>query len=249
MAVSRSLFHLRCRKSGHLIILIVIFEFLSFNAFPYQVTDSAKSVPTDSIIFHEFDGSLYRASSYNYIVQEDEDGVLYIGNENGLLEFDGTHWQLHQTPNFTPVANFEIVEDKIYTAGGGDVGYFQRDSIGRMKYHSLNDKLDEEEMPYIWYMTESNGEIYYSNFSEGIYYYDGELIKKISVKNAYSMIEINDEVIVSVFGKDGGLAKIVDDTLEYINKDFTFEDDAAYNIIQKKDGEWVIFTSEEGFYT
>ncbi|WP_296620076.1 HAMP domain-containing sensor histidine kinase [Marivirga sp.] len=232
-----------------LISLILIFELLTFNALSLQITDSLQTASKDSIVFYEFDGSLYRASSYNNIAREDEEGILYIGNENGLLEFDGTHWQMHQNSNFTPVVNLKIIGDKIYTVGGGDVGYYQRDSIGRMQYHSMNDKLDEEEMPYIWYMAESNGKVYYSSLNKGIYYFDGELIKNIDVSDAYSMVEVNDEVIISIFGKNGGLAKFDGDTIEYVNKEFKFEDDAAYNIIQKNDGEWIIFTSEEGFYT
>ncbi|RUA34379.1 MAG: hypothetical protein DSY77_05650 [Bacteroidetes bacterium] len=249
MAISKSLFRPRHGELGHLIILILIFECFTFNAFSYQVTDSVKAASTDSIIFHKFDGSLYRASSYSYRAIEDEDGIMFFGNENGLLEFDGTHWELHQKPNFGPVENLKIIGDKIYTLGGGDIGYFQRDSIGKMKYYSLNNKLDEYEMPYAWFIVENKGNIYYSSVYEGIYIYDGELVEKIAIKDAYSMVEINNEVIISIFGKNGGLAKIVGDTIEFVNKEFSFEDDAAYNIIHNNEDEWLVFTSEEGFYT
>jgi signal transduction histidine kinase len=230
-------------------LLILVFEIITFNALSFQSDDSLQFSSEDSIIFHEFDGSLYRASSYSYRAVEDEDGIMYFGNENGLLEFDGTHWDLYQKPNFAPVENLKIVGDKIYTIGAGDIGYFQRDSLGRMKYFSLNDKLSKDEMPYAWFILESKGNIYYSSVFEGIYIFDGEIVDKISIKDVYSMVEINGEVLLSIFGKEGGLAKVVGDTIEFVNSDFNFEQDAAYNIIQKNEDQWLIFTSEEGFYT
>lgn len=249
MSITKATFGWRSEKKRIFILHILFLGLFSFEAISFQIADSSIASKSDSIVFHEFDGSLYRASSYNYRVVEDEDGVLYFGNENGMLEFDGTNWDLHQKPNFARIQNLKIIGDKIYTLGAGDIGYFQRNSLGRMKYHSLNDKLDEEEMPYAWFILENKGSIYFSSVYEGIYIYDGELIKKIPIEDIYSMVDINDEVIISIFGEEGGLARVVGDTIEFVNKEFNFEEDAAYEIIQKDENQWLIFTSEEGFYT
>lgn len=104
-------------------------------------------------------------------------------------------------------------------------------------------------MPYAWSIVESKGNIYLGSVFQGIYIFDGEIIEKISIKDVYSMVEINGEVLLSIFGIEGGLAKVVGDTIEFVNKKFKFEEDAAYNIIQKNENEWLIFTSEEGFYS
>lgn len=249
MSISKFLFCKVCGKARIILFQILFFGLFTFDAISYQITDSSKTTASDSIVFHEFDGSLYRASSVSYRVVEDEDGVLYFGNENGLLEFDGTHWDLYQKPNFGRIENLKIVGDRIYTIGAGDIGYFQRDSLGQMEYFSLNDKLKEDEMPYAWCIIESKGNIYFSSVFEGIYIFDGEIIEKISIKNVYSMVEINGEVLLSIFGNEGGLAKVVGDTIEFVNKQFRFGEDAAYNIIKKNETQWLIFTSEEGFYT
>jgi len=247
MTASKSFFRLRFEKRNFIILQIFICCFLSFDALSFQITDSLIKPTSDSIIFHGFDGSSYRASSFNYIAKEDDDGVLYIGNENGLLEFDGTHWQLHQKPNFTPVINLIIVEDKIYVVGGGDVGFFQRSMKGKMEYHSLNSKLDKEEMPFVWFIEEQKGDVIFSTI-EGIIKWEGEIFKEIPHKNIFSMRKVNGEILLSIFGEDGGLAVFENDSIKMVNSSFSFEDDAAYDIVQKSDGEWLIFTSEEGFY-
>jgi signal transduction histidine kinase len=249
MSLTKAFFGWKCERMRIFILHLLFFGLFCFEALSFQIADSSKTSEPDSIVFHEFDGSLYRASSVSYRVVEDEDGILYFGNENGMLEFDGTHWDLYQKPNFGRIENLKIVGDKIYTIGAGDIGYFQRDSLGQMKYFSLNDKLSEDEMPYAWSIVESKGNIYLGSVFQGIYIFDGEIIEKISIKDVYSMVEINGEVLLSIFGIEGGLAKVVGDTIEFVNKKFKFEEDAAYNIIQKNENEWLIFTSEEGFYS
>ena len=84
MAGIIALIYLFLRKQKLILVLILFFEIFSFNALSFQISDTAEIKPLDSIIFHEFDGSLYRGSSYNYIARENDDGVLYLGNENGL---------------------------------------------------------------------------------------------------------------------------------------------------------------------
>lgn len=78
MAISKSLFRTEFRGLGHLVMLTLILGVLSFKGFSYQVADTVKNTSTDSIIFHKFDGSSYRASSYSYRAVEDEDGILFF---------------------------------------------------------------------------------------------------------------------------------------------------------------------------
>src|SRR5690554_7156640 len=143
-------------NSRILLFLICIFQTISFDGFSFQQQSN------DSIIFYEYDGASYRASSFNHVGEEDEDGILYFGNDNGLLEFDGTHWQLYQKPDFSPVAQLKIVGDKIFVYGADEIGYYQRNEIGRMMYHPLGDNLEREKISYVLYIAEKDGNVYFS---------------------------------------------------------------------------------------
>lgn len=248
MTISLSAFYLRLRNSAALLFLFLICEFSPFDALSVQNAGNLKHTSNDSIVFYEFDGSAYRASSFNHVGEEDQDGILYIGNDNGLLEFDGTHWQLYQKPNFSPVAQLKIVQDKIFVYGADDIGYYQRNVLGQMIYHSLNGRMDVDKMPYVLHIAERGGKVFFST-NEGVYKWDGELLTKIPLNNTYSIWNIRGELLVSVYGDDGGLAILENDSLKFVNDDFHFANDAVYNIIQKRDGEWLMFTSEMGFYT
>lgn len=41
----------------------------------------------------------YKAHLQNYCAIQDKRGMLYIGNDGGLLEFDGRNWKLIKTKN------------------------------------------------------------------------------------------------------------------------------------------------------
>ena len=45
----------------------------------------------------------YKGGPQNWGITQDDRGVLFFGNNQGLLEFDGNNWQLH------PMLNMSIV--------------------------------------------------------------------------------------------------------------------------------------------
>lgn len=81
---------------------------------------------------------VYNAGTQNWDIRQDENGVIYFGNNEGLLSFDGTFWKLHHLPNRTVVRSIEIGSDhKIYVGGQNEIGYFSANKKGCLVYHSL----------------------------------------------------------------------------------------------------------------
>jgi hypothetical protein len=82
----------------------------------------------------------YGADTQNWAIMQDERGIMYFGNNLGLLEFDGVDWRLYPMPNNTTVRSLALGNDgKIYTGGVGDLGYYLPDSLGNLSFHSLLD--------------------------------------------------------------------------------------------------------------
>lgn len=86
----------------------------------------------------------YQGGTQNWDIRQDSTGILYVANNNGLMTFDGNHW------NVTPVANKTILRSiahsnsgKIWAGAQGELGYFQADTRGSMQYHSLRPLLPE----------------------------------------------------------------------------------------------------------
>ena len=85
----------------------------------------------------------YGAQSQNWAIVQDLRGLIYVGNGEGVLEFDGVRWRLIPTPNRTPVRSLALdAAGRVYVGAVGEAGYLAPDARGQMTYVSLNPRLD-----------------------------------------------------------------------------------------------------------
>ena len=72
----------------------------------------------------------YNAGNQNWSVATDSSGVIYVGNGDGLLQFDGQVWSLHTLPNKSTVRAVTVgPQQRIYTGGMGEFGYWEKSKI------------------------------------------------------------------------------------------------------------------------
>lgn len=92
-----------------------------------------------------FSKSDYQAGTQNWDILEDPRGILYFGNNKGLLEFDGVRWRLLSTPNRTIVRSMRLAADgRIYIGAQDEFGYLEADSTGLPAYRSLTGLVPEQ---------------------------------------------------------------------------------------------------------
>ncbi len=110
----------------------------------------------------------YHAANKNWAIGQDERGIMYFGNDLGLLESDGMGWKLHPMPNM-PITRSLAVEshNTIYTGGDGELGRWDRNVSGELKYTSLNHLITDEKVQdeSFWRIWLDNNHIYFQSFS------------------------------------------------------------------------------------
>lgn len=83
----------------------------------------------------------YNAGTQNWALLQDEQGLLYVGNNMGVLEFDGVHWHTVRMPNQSVVRSLSLGQDgKVYVGAKGELGYLQRETAGQ-HFVSLRDRV------------------------------------------------------------------------------------------------------------
>ena len=93
-----------------------------------------------------FKKAAYHAGLQNWDFKQDQKGLLYVANNEGMLTFDGRNWELHPLPNKTIARSLEIVGDSlIYVGGQGELGYFKTNQNGSLIYTSLIDKIPPQD--------------------------------------------------------------------------------------------------------
>lgn len=88
----------------------------------------------------------YNASEQNWAICQDQRGVMYFGNNDAILEFDGVNWNKIPLPNGSIVRSIACSDEGIVYVGGVDeFGFLAPDINGKMNFHSLVNQIDSIE--------------------------------------------------------------------------------------------------------
>lgn len=135
----------------------------------------------DSPLIINFSSNLYQAADQNWSFAQDREGIMYSGNKNGLLEYDGANWKLHPLPN-GQTARALASDDKgrIYCGSYGEFGFWQRDLLGSLRYTSLSQQLPRAAIhrEEFWHILVSKQGVFFQSFGV-MYRYDGKKVEKV----------------------------------------------------------------------
>ena len=86
----------------------------------------------------------YGADSQNWSISQSEDRYIYVANNKGLLEYNGSKWNLYPSPNETILRCVKVVDSLIYTGRYHQFGFWKKDDFGVLNYISLSKELNIE---------------------------------------------------------------------------------------------------------
>ncbi|GAA3732187.1 triple tyrosine motif-containing protein [Flavobacterium ginsengisoli] len=183
------------------------------------------------------------------MISQDHNNYLYFANNDGLLEYNGTSWQLYPGPNETIIRSVKVIGNKIYTGSYMNFGFWTRKEDGKLKYTSLSDGiknkiLDDEQF---WNILKYDHWILFQSLNR-IYIYDTKTgkFKIIAPKNGVVKSFASTNAIYFQTSKEGlfeiesGRAKLISD--DPILKKFT-----VANIFTIDDG-LLLQTQLDGIY-
>ena len=95
----------------------------------------------------------YKATSQNWVFAEDNRGLIYVGNNLGVLEYDGSSWRLIETINRSVVrAMTKDDQGRLYIGSTGEIGYLAPDARGQLQYVSLLEHVPQKDRDFndVW---------------------------------------------------------------------------------------------------
>jgi hypothetical protein len=113
---------------------------------------------------------LYGGNPINWAVMEDNDGMMYFGQEetkSNLLQYDGVKWTTIPSPPSSSVIR-SLAKDKngvVYYGGLGDFGYLDKDSVGATYEHSLLEFVPKDKRNFsdVWTTQITDEGIYFQS--------------------------------------------------------------------------------------
>ena len=80
----------------------------------------------------------------NSDMAQDKQGTIYFANTNGVLIFDGIHWEVLELPGKAYVRTLVVDQnDKVYVGAEGEFGHLERTATGKFRYISLMSSMEE----------------------------------------------------------------------------------------------------------
>lgn len=147
----------------------------------------------------------YGAEAQNWAIAQDPSGILYFGNNHGVLMFDGTQWDLISIANHSMVTALEVDDSgRLYVGGAGEFGYLKPDSLGRPMYVSLSDSLVGEAGIFgkVWNVHATNHGVYF-RARERMFRFDGEQLEVLPLLSHKRSSAFANAIIFN--GRDNGL--------------------------------------------
>lgn len=152
----------------------------------------------------------YKAGNQNWAISQAPDGRIFVGNNRGLLVFDGIHWDLVKLPNNLAVRALYISKGgRIYVGSFEEFGYFEMGDSNDFVYHSLNspeisDFMSNDEF---WTINEHQGKIYFQSF-RNLFVYDGHCVKRMPFKeNPLYLFSLDNNLYIQ-FMNGGGFYRL-----------------------------------------
>jgi len=189
----------------------------------------------------------YQAASQNWSVAQDANGYLYFANNIGLLEFDGITWTLYPAPEGAIVRAVTVDKaNRIFTAGYRELGYWERNELGRLEYHSLKKEVEENFTPNeeFWNVITSGDRVYFQSFSK-VYIYNYQKFEIVRPEGFINSIsDGGDRIFVNIMNK--GIYEIAGATIKpYLASDF-FSNKEIRFILSLNQSQKLIGTANDG---
>lgn len=135
--------------------------------------------------------SEYSGGRQNWSLAQSADGLIYVGNNTTLLEFDGNVWKNYPLPDKDLVRAIFVSDDqRVYCGAYEEFGYFEI-TPAEAKYYSLSDIFEQSEIrnEEIWNIVSCDGNVIFQSFTS-LFIYDGTdvtMIRDVHPLNLFSV--------------------------------------------------------------
>ena len=191
----------------------------------------------------------YGGETQNWSITQSKEKYIYVANNKGLLEYNGSNWQLYLSPNETIIRSVKEIDDLIYTGANSEFGYWKRNDQGILFYTSLSKTLDIEflEDEEFWNIVNIDDYILFQSLKR-IYIYNksNNSYSKIDSETIIYKIFKVDEIIYFQKTKDG-VYKIENGEAKLVSNNLILQNNRLVNVFNKGDN-LLIETENNGFY-
>lgn len=189
-------------------IVIALLLFISFGLQSQTLND--KNLELGNFYISHYKRDFLNSSFGNYVVHQDMEGVIYVGNvKNGLIEFDGQRVR-RVLQNGKPMSAFvrdaeTDSKNTIYLGlAGVNFGYLQKNKFGQNEYISLSEQLPkkDEVTSTFWGLVNHHDTLFFQTENAVYLFKDKKFLISYKFKNnVHIILGSPDGVYLRIWGK------------------------------------------------
>lgn len=195
-----------------------------------------------------FPKATYLSGNQNWAISKDKHGIMYFGNAQGLLTYDGKYWQQYTMPNHQIVRAVATGDDgMVYTGSFGEFGYWSPKNK-KLAYTSLTSLIPVSNpiKDEIWKIFTDGKRVIFQSFST-IYIYQDQKISVVKGPGSLLFLQkVGNRLIIEVTGK--GLYELQGTKLVALPNLGTTSPMNIMTILPYKNNQLLIGTSKDGLF-
>lgn len=140
---------------------------LLFAILPFVLTAKPNEREVGLPYLRNYSPREYRAQAQNWSVTQDQQGIVYIGNNDGVLVYDGVRWRTVRVTNDSAVRSLDVdANGTVYVGARGEFGYLAPDESGSTHYVSLLDRVPAADRGFkdVWRTIATPDGVYFGSF-------------------------------------------------------------------------------------
>ena len=239
------------------LIVFLVSGALSFSQSKKDLQKETKIIIGEKGLYplYNYSTKEYGALPQNWSIMQDKRGVMYFGNNQGILEYDGVTWRMIRVPNETNIRSLAMDDNgKIFVGANADFGYLEPDSAGSIRFVSLLSKLskDDREFSDVYTTLAAKDGIYFQSDNKIIRWNGKNMTVWNAEKSFHRIFYINGHLLIRQ--RDIGLMEIVNDQLMMVKGGELFADESIYTILpftekKKSTDKIILCTKTKGLFT
>ena len=190
----------------------------------------------------------YQAQPQNWAFAQDGRGVIYVANNNGILEYDGVSWRLIRTATNTIVRSLATdTRGMVHVGVQGDFGFLAPDSAGTLQYVSLLDRVAPQDRDFadVWSVRATDEGVYFQT-RDRLFRWDGRELKVWNAEHVFhNAFTVHGRLYVRETRT--GLLRMEGDTLRLVPGGERFARLPIYAMLPFEGERLLIGTRRDGF--
>ncbi len=218
-----------------------------FFLFPLVANSQIKSIGTP--IIRNFLKSDYSAGTQNWAISQDENGVMYFANNDGLLSYDGIKWELMQVSASAPLRSVLVDSNgDLFVGLINDFGMIKREEPNAPVFISFKDLLPDDINDFndIWRIHETEQGIVFQCY-EYLFIYRNNKVEVIYPQTTfYNSFKSGNRLFAQEPGL--GIFEMVDGETTPIQNWETLNDKNVRTLLEVPDDKILVGTENAGLY-